>query len=252
MITDCHVHWSSPEAPLAATDPSRLLGELDRHGIGRAVLMPNLGLMRADACRAENDDLAAVMAQAPGRILSVGTSWPKQGAEAIEEARRCLADLGLKGLKYHPWVQGFSTADPTFAEICRVAARFDAPLIFHDGTPCYCTSEQIAGLARRFPETTFVLGHSGILWNWRSALEASRWPNIWPCLCSPHIRAVETFAKQARTDRLLWGSDWTGRPGPGADGSIEYRLGVVLEAQMDEETRRSILSDNAACLFPYR
>lgn len=250
MITDCHVHWSTPESLDDPTDPTRLLEELDRHGIGRAVLMPNRGLMRADACAAENDELSAIMAHAPDRILSVGTSWPKQGDEAIEEARRCLTDLGLKGMKYHPWVQGFSTAEPAFAEICRIAGRLDAPLIFHDGTPCYCTSEQIAGLARRFPETTFVLGHSGILWNWRSALEAAKWPNIWPCLCSPHVAAVEAFAQRADVDRLLWGSDWTGRPGPGADGSIEYRLGVVLEARMDPDTREAILSRNAERLFP--
>ena len=51
--------------------------------------------------------------------------------------------------------------------------------------------EQIAGLARRFPSTRFVLAHAGLLWNWRSALLAARLPNVWVCLCGPHMRAIE-------------------------------------------------------------
>lgn len=249
MIFDCHVHWHSPSADLEADDPRELLGELDRHGIGKVVLMPGPGLGRADACSAGNDQLAAVMKRSGSRVFAVGTSWPKQGDEAVEEAERCLTSLGLAGLKYHPWVQGFSTADSTFHEICKVAGRLGYPLIFHDGTPCYCLSEQIAGLARLFPDTIFVLGHSGILWNWRSALEASRLPNLWLCLCSPHMRAIETFCQRAPVERLLWGSDWSGTPGPGADGSIEYRLGLLLNARIDDAVREQVVFSNPMRLF---
>jgi len=244
VIVDCHFHWPSGDERAAAEDPCIILDEMDRHGIDKVVLMPLAGIFRADAAQAENDRLARVAGKAPDRVIPVGTAWPQMGRDAVAEVRRCLEELDLKGLKFHPWVQGFSTADETFGEICELAGQYGAPVFFHDGTPCYCVSEQIGGLARRFPGTTFVLGHSGLLWNWRSALEAAKHPNVWPCMCSPHMRTIEVFCQRTDPDRLLWGTDFTGKP-----GIVEYRLGLALEARVEEEIRKKMLGLNALRLF---
>ena len=121
-----------------------------------------------------------------------------------------------------------------------MAGELGVPVIFHDGTPCYSLPEQIGGLARRFPNTRFVLGHSGLLWGWRSALEASRHPNVWACLCGPHMRAVEIFCQRADPDRLLWGTDF----GFGFSDPIEYRLNLILRARIDDALRERILGVN--------
>ena len=119
------------------------------------------------------------------------------------------------------------------------------PVMFHDGTPCYSLPEQIAGLARRFPETQFVLGHSGGVWCWRSALEAAKLPNIWLCLCGPHMRAIEIFCREAPVDRLLWGSDF----GFGVADMIEYRLGVFEHAAVSSSVKEKILGESPRRLF---
>jgi len=133
-----------------------------------------------------------------------------------------------------------STADAVFGEICALAGEHGAPIIFHDGTPCYSLPEQIGGLARRFPGTTFVLGHSGLLWSWRSALTAARLPNLWLCLCGPHLRALEVICRQADPQRLIWGTDF----GFGFADSIEYRLNLLRRADIDENLREQILAAN--------
>lgn len=189
---------------------------------------------------ADNNRIAEAAATMPERLIPVGSTWPQLGANGVKEAERCLQTLGMRALKFHPWVQGFSTADPVFGEICALAGEHGVPVIFHDGTPCYSLPEQIGGLARRFPRTTFVLGHAGILWSWRSALEAAKHNNIWICLCGPHLRAMEILCERVDSERIIWGSDF----GFGASDPIEYRLGLINKADIGSSRRNAILGEN--------
>src|SRR5579872_1037904 len=237
MIVDCHTHWGMVWEERDRDDPTAWLAVLDRHGVDKAFLFGHYNLIRCDRCREDNDRLALLTSRAPERLVPFGTVWPQTGREAVAETERCLGSLGMRGLKFHPWLQGFSTADPVFGEVCALAGEWGAPILLHDGTPCYSLPEQIGGLARRFPATRFVLGHSGLLWNWRSALEAQRLPNVWSCLCGPQLRAIEVFCRQADPNRLLWGTDF----GFGFADSIDYRLNLLLRARVDDALRRQIL-----------
>ena len=240
MIFDCHTHWGMVWEERDREDPAKWLAVLDKHGVDRAIMLGHHNLNRCDHCREDNDRLARLAVRAPGRLIPFGSAWPQMGREAVEEARRCLEHLGHKGLKFHPWLQGFSMSDPVMADICGLAGELNAPVLFHDGTPCYSLPEQVAGLARRFPKTRFVLGHAGLLWNWRSALEAARLPNVWACLCGPHMRAIEVFCRQADPDRLLWGSDF----GFGFADPIEYRLNMFRRAKIPLSLQTKILEEN--------
>jgi len=245
VIVDCHTHWGICWEDRDAGDPSAWLAVLDHHGVDAAFVMGHYNIHRLDRCTGDNDRLASLRDRVPERLWPFGSVWPQQGDEAVAEARRCLDDLGMRGLKFHPWIQGFSTADPVFGELCALAGERGRPVIFHDGTPCYSQPEQIAGLARRFPQTTFVLGHSGLLWSWRSALEAARQPNIWLCLCGPHMRGVEELCRRADGDRILWGSDF----GFGWSDPIEYRLALLRAADVGADARERILGVNPARLL---
>jgi uncharacterized protein len=189
--------------------------------------------------------VAGIAGRTPGRFIPIGSAWPQQGAEGVAEARRCLEELGMKGLKFHPWAQGFSVFDPFLGEMCALAGQRNAPVIFHDGTPCNSLSEQIGGLARQYPGTRFVLGHAGLLWNWRSVLEAARQPNVWVCLCGPHQRAIEILCQRVNPARLLWGSDF----GFGFTDFIGYRLGLIRQCRISDELRARILDGNPHILL---
>ncbi len=240
MIVDCHTHWGVGWAEKHGDDPSVWLRTLDHHGIDRAFLCGHAGLHRLDLCRTDNECIARVTAKEPDRFVPFGSCWPHDDSVGVEEARRCLTDLGMAGVKLHPWLQGFSVASAATVEICRLAGRHDAPVMFHDGTPCYSLSEQIAGLARRVPETRIILGHSGLMWNWRSALEAARLPNVWLCLCGPHLRAIQTVCERVDTTRILWGSDY----GFGFADCIDYRLNLLRRAGISAALQDHILDRN--------
>jgi len=246
VIVDCHTHWGMAWTARDGEDPARWLAELDRLGVDRAVVMPHEGIRRLDRCAADNDRVARVARRAAGRLLPAATAWPQAGTEALAEARRAIEMLGARALKFHPWMQGFSTAEAVFGELCALAGEKGVPVVFHDGTPCYALPEQVGGLARRFPATTFVLGHGGLLWHWRSALAAAERPNVWVCLCGPHQRAIERFCAQADPDRLVWGSDY----GFGLEAScLDYRLAALRGARVPEELQARILGENALRLL---
>lgn len=247
MIVDCHTHWGMVWEDRDRGDPASWLAVLDRYGVDKAFLLGHYNLHRCDKAREDNDRLAGLRAQAPGRLIPFGSVWPQTGKAAVAEAERCLEALGHRGLKFHPWLQGFSMSDPVMGEICGLAGELKAPVFFHDGTPCYSLPEQVAGLARRFPGTRFVLGHAGLLWSWRSALEALRLPNVWACLCGPHMRAIEVLCRQADPERLLWGTDF----GFGFSDPISYRLNLFLQAKVDGALRERILGVNPMRLLEY-
>jgi predicted TIM-barrel fold metal-dependent hydrolase len=240
MIVDCHTHWGMCWEEKCQGDPSEWLAVLDRHGVRKAFLYGHANLYRVDFCKNDNDLLAQVSSKSPDRLIPVATSWPQMEKDGVKEVRRCIETLGIRHLKFHPWLQGFSTADRYFGEICSLAGECHMPIFLHDGTPCYSLSEQIAGLAKRFPSTTFVLAHSGLLWAWRSAIEAARYANVRLCLCGPSMRAMELLSERVDPGRLLWGSDY----GFSFADSINYRLGLFLRSKIKDSLKEQILEIN--------
>ena len=240
MIVDCHTHWGTMWTKRDGEDPASWLAVLDRYTVNKAFLFGLDNLVRLDLCQADNDRLARLAAVAGGRLIPFGTAWPQTGKAGVEEVRRCVEELGMQGLKFHPWLQGFSTADTTFGEMCGLAGELGVPVLLHDGTPCYSLPEQIGGLARRFPKTRFVLGHSGLLWSWRSAMEAARRPNVWLCLSGPHMRAIEELCRRADPARIVWGSDF----GFSFADPVGYRLAIFQQSKVDEALKEQILGVN--------
>ena len=169
------------------------VGKLKSQGVGGAVVMTLEGFTRDDS-RRYNDELHAVTSQHAGYLYAFGTVHPRDGSEATSEMRRCVTELGMKGFKFHPWLQAFCASGREMFPIVEQAVALDVPLLFHDGTPPYSTSLQIAYLARCFPKATIILGHSGLRDYWREALYAAiKYKNIVLQFCGPpHIAMQET------------------------------------------------------------
>ena len=100
-----------PRAAAGAVDPSARLVDMDVDRIATAALYPTFGLMiqgvveREPAralCRAVNDWLAGYCSHAPDRLLGVGVLPMTDTADALDEARRCVEDLGFRGVWRRP------------------------------------------------------------------------------------------------------------------------------------------------------
>lgn len=241
-IIDFHTHLD--ERWLSQSLPSELefLRCLDRFGIEAACIFTLQGFY--GECRRHNDALAERAGRHPDRLIPFATVDPKLGEASIAELERCLANPLFRGVKFHPWLQAFapSMVKPTMIELLRCAARHRAPVLFHDGTPPYSTTFQIAAAARWVPEAAVILGHAGLSDYIVAAAELVRdVPNLYACLCGPRAGWGKYLVQTAGAHKVLFGSDfgftdWT---------ILAEFLDNVREAGLDPSSLESVLYRNA-------
>jgi len=241
MIFDCHTHWGDCYTHRDGLDPRNWLSVLDRHGVDRAFVLPFAGLIHGGRIAQNNDEIAAVCRASGGRMIPFCTANTWYEADAVGELRRCFEQLGFVGIKFHPWLQGAPITSTIMDQVCEIAETHHAPILFHDGTPPFSLPSQVAALARRHPRVRMILGHCGLLEHWREAIATlNANPNVWGCLCSPHLAAIRQILQRCDRQRLLWGSDY----GFTFQDLIDYRLKMMNLAGMDERTRRMVFDEN--------
>jgi len=248
-MIDFHAHQPSTTGlwGLGSYAPGDYVAFMDEAGIEASVVFTTDGLVAMEPDT--NDKAAAFAAADPGRLLPFGTVDPyRPGAAA--EAERCLRDLGMHGLKFHPWLQGFAAHTPLLDEVCEVAGHYAAPLVFHDGTPPYSTALQIAVLARRHPAVQVVLGHAGLFDLWRETIAAvTTTGNVHACLCGPPIYAIRRIVEASPADRVLFGTD-AGVASTARQPYVLHRIAQLSLAVPDQARRQAILRDNPRRLLP--
>ena len=248
QIIDFHTHLDDRWLNQTLPSETEFLQTLDRFHIEVACIFTLQGFY--GDCRRHNDLLAARAQRHPNRLVPFATVDPKLGGEAIGELERCLANPQFRGVKFHPWLQAFapSMVRPTMIELMKVAARYQCPVLFHDGTPPYSTTFQIAEVARWVPEATIVLGHAGLSDYTLAAAQLVRdTPNLYACVCGPRAGHVAYLVEIAGADKVLFGSDFGF-----ADWTIlaEF-LDNVCEANIDEQLLARILYQNASRLLRF-
>lgn len=230
----------------AAFGADEFVAFMDTAGVDRAVVLSHDGLF--DARPRANDELAAFVRAYPDRLVGFGTVNPRR-EEAVAETRRMFTELGLAGMKLHPWLQGFSMHEPSLDPICGVIVEHGGILLSHDGTPPYATPAQIAALARRHPRLPVVLGHGGLHDCWREALAAVLdTDNLYLCLCGTPPYAARTILAGAPPGRVLFGTD----AGLSDKASQDYAVARVAEIDgwgVTADQRRAMLVDNPARLL---
>lgn len=248
MIVDAHTHYGLCYQERDGLDPERWMQDLRAAGVGAAVVCGHRALLShtTDIERA-NDELAEVVERTRGFAVAMGTVQPFAGSAALKEADRCLATLGMRGIKLHPWLQGFpSLFDPAVYRLCDLCAETDVPILLHDGTSHVSMPSQIGLLARKHPRTTFILGHGGLLHLWRSAADvAATCENVYATLCGPHPAALRHICRTVPTERILWGSD----AGIAFINYTDYRRGLIDCLELNEHDYAAIIGANVRRLL---
>jgi predicted TIM-barrel fold metal-dependent hydrolase len=245
-IIDFHTHLDERWLHIKAASPTDMIAALDRHGVDIACVFTIMGFY--EDCRAHNDSLLERANFRPDRLIPFVTVDPKVGREAVDELERCLANPRFRGVKFHPWLQAFASSmlRDTMLEILRIAGRHQVPVLFHDGTPPYSTTYQVAELARWAPETTIVLGHAGSADYVDAAAQLIRdLPNLYGNYCGSRPGDLLHLVALGGADKIIFGSDF----GAGTWKLLPERIDNVLEAGLSEGDLDLILYANAARLL---
>ncbi|MCI3131648.1 amidohydrolase family protein [Phenylobacterium aquaticum] len=173
--------WNKAEAPSTALPLSVTLAAMDRGGVDKALICAWYAPRNV---MISNDEVAAFVAQAPDRLVGVGSADITRPMEAVQEIRRCVEVLGFKAIRILPWLWETPPTDrrfyPAYAACCEVGAPFctqighTGPLAPSEvGRPIYLDQ-----VALDFPELKIVGGHIGYPWTDEAVAVATKHENV--------------------------------------------------------------------------
>jgi aminocarboxymuconate-semialdehyde decarboxylase len=121
------------------TNIERRLADMDSAGIDIQVLSPSPGHycywaeeeLAGEIARTVNDSLCEVAAQHNHRMVALGTLPMQSPRLAVRELRRCVQELGMRGVEIATNVDGAELADPRFEPILAAAEELGAIVFLH-------------------------------------------------------------------------------------------------------------------------
>jgi len=240
MKIDAHVRiGASREASLTAEE---LLSTMDSLGIDRALIAPSEAQI-AYANRDGNAATAAAAAASGGRLApyAVATPWRLDAVDELARAR----DAGAVALALDPVLQGFDVLDGLADPLIQFAADAGWPVYIRTGTPPTALPLPVASLARRFPQTAFIMGRSGATDFWIDAAPALvHAENLYADTSyAPWDTVLSEFAREPRigTGRVIFATD-----APYTVPAAELQR--VLDWRIAEAERAAVLGGTLARL----
>jgi aminocarboxymuconate-semialdehyde decarboxylase len=121
------------------TSVERRLDDMDAAGIDIQVLSPSPGHycywaeeeLAHEIARSVNDALCEVAASNNNRMVALGTLPMQSPRLAVQELRRCVQELGMRGVEISTNVEGTELADPRFEPVLAAAEELGAIVFLH-------------------------------------------------------------------------------------------------------------------------
>jgi hypothetical protein len=169
---------------------------------------------------------------------------PTLGRDFVrEEGKRCVQDLGFRGLKLEV---ACNAADPSTAAVFELAAELEVPVMVHatdtstiGNRDWQSDPEDVRAAVKDHPEAKIITAH----------LTAIGMRGVWEIADLPHVNVdtsgmqpdgglVEYAVQTLGADRVLYGSDMFAR-------DLTAQIGQVLGADISREDMQRLFFDNA-------
>ena len=238
---DFHVHLPTPdwldgsmdgyveaaEAYFRSTVERQSLGELADKYRALDVLAVLLAWDAETATgrpRVPNETIAAACLEYPDAFTGLGSVDPHKPSAVDEVAR--IAELGLRGVKFHPSLQAFAPDDPKYWPVFAACERHGLLALFHTGTSGigarqpggqgiridYAHPLKLDAVAAAHPELTVVAAHFGWPWQMDLIAVALHKTNVYIDISGWSPKRIPPEVVRELKGRLsgqfLWGSDY--------------------------------------------
>ncbi len=206
------------------TTTDQLLMEMDEAGVSKAVILgQDTHATRNPSFKnytMKNDLLADLAAKSRDRLVPFAGVDPNAGQEAVQELKRAVKKLGLRGLKIHSSANSVYPNDQRrMFPIYDFCQESDVPILFHTGTTglgdCdvkYSKPEFLDEVCQAFPDLKVVMAHFGWPWSDVTLAVAMRNPNIFIDVSGWRPRYIPQslmpFLNGILQDRFLFGTDY--------------------------------------------
>ncbi|MGI3129063.1 amidohydrolase family protein [Halopseudomonas pachastrellae] len=230
--------------PLSATLDAMQAGQVDQALISAWYAPRNVMI--------SNDEVAEFVAQAPERLIGVGSVDISRPMEALREVRRCVQELGFKAIRVLPWLWEVPPTDrrfyPVYVACCELGIPFctqighTGPLMPSEvGRPIYLDQ-----VALDFPELKIVAGHIGYPWTDEAIAVATKHENLFIDTSAYTVRRYPPqlieFMRGHGRSKVLFGTNYPMIPPAKALEGLEI-LGL------DDQAQGLFLAGNAQRVF---
>jgi predicted TIM-barrel fold metal-dependent hydrolase len=175
--------------------------------------------------RVPNELVAQACRGHPEAFVGFGSVDPLKGKAAIDELER-IEQLGLKGVKLHPSLQGFAPDDERHWPLYEKCQEIGLVVLFHTGTSGigagqpggqgirldYARPIRLDAVAATFPDLQIIAAHFGYPWHLELLAMALHKTNIYIDISgwAPRYIPIEVMRdmKGRLQDQFLFGSDY--------------------------------------------
>lgn len=206
------------------------------------------------------DDLVAGAIRNNDVLIPFGSVDPRTGLAAITEARRQADELGVRGFKFHPSLQGFDPSNEEFYPLWALLEELGLPCIFHTGQNGmgaglpggrgiklrYSNPMLLDDVAADFPGLKIIMAHPSVPWQDEANSIATHKANVFIDLSgwSPKYfpASLVKLSGNVLASKVLFGTDYPLI-------TPEKWLGAFAELPLKDEVRPLILKANAVKLL---
>jgi hypothetical protein len=174
--------WTKASLPTEELPVAVTIAAMDEARVAKSLISAWVG---PKSVMISNDEVAGFVAQAPERLVGVGSVDIAKPMAAVREIRRCVEDLGFKAIRVLPWLWELPPTDRRFYPVYTACCEMDVPFctqIGHTGPlmpsevgrPIYLDC-----VALDFPELVVVAGHIGYPWTDEAIAIATKHENVY-------------------------------------------------------------------------
>jgi len=236
---------SIPDVPLSDT-----IASMDAAGV-------DVGLVAAwwgpSGALIDNDEVASFVHEHPSRLVGIASVDLFRPMFAVRELRRCVRELGFRGLRIVPWLWGLPPDDRRYYPLYAECIELDVPFCLQVGhTGPLMTSETgrpipyLENVALEFPDLRIVAGHIGAPWTQEIISLATKFPNLY----------IDTSAYKASRYPADFVEYLRGRGSKKSMFGTNYPMLTAVQClegleslRLDDDAREQFLSGNARRVF---
>lgn len=201
----------------------------------------------------DNDEVASFVRGYPDRLVGVASVNLARPMEAVRELRRCIRDLGFRGLRIVPWLWGLPPDDRRYYPLYAECIELDVPFCLQVGhTGPLVSSETgrpipyLENVALEFPELRIVAGHVGVPWTQEIISLATKFPNLYIDTSAYKVTRYPAdfveFMRGRGAKKVMFGTNY---PMLTASDCIEG----IESLSLSDEAKKAFLSGNARRVF---
>jgi len=217
----------------------------------------NLGLLSAwhgpGGSLISNDEVHGFVQRFPDRFFGLGSVNLERPMDAVREVRRCVRELGFKGIRILPWLWNLPPNDRRYYPVYAECVELGVPFCLQTGhTGPLRRSEPgrpipyLDDVALEFPDLKIVAGHIGYPWTAEMISLATKYENVYIDTSAYTARRFPSelvdYMRHHGRRKVMFGSNYPMiTPGKCLEG--------LDDLQLDDEVKEMFLFKNALGVF---